>query len=37
MRVFLAGASGVIGPELVSMLVKEGHHVSAMTRTRSPC
>jgi nucleoside-diphosphate-sugar epimerase len=33
MRVFLAGASGVIGPVLVPMLVKEGHQVSAMTRT----
>jgi nucleoside-diphosphate-sugar epimerase len=33
MRVFLAGASGVIGPVLVPMLVKDGHQVSAMTRT----
>jgi nucleoside-diphosphate-sugar epimerase len=33
MRVFLAGASGVIGPTLVPMLVKDGHQVSAMTRT----
>jgi nucleoside-diphosphate-sugar epimerase len=33
MRVFLAGASGVIGRVLVPMLVKEGHHVSAMTRS----
>jgi len=33
MRVFVAGASGVIGPVLVPMLVREGHQVSAMTRT----
>ena len=33
MRAFVAGASGVIGPVLVPMLVKEGHQVSAMTRT----
>jgi 2-alkyl-3-oxoalkanoate reductase len=33
MRVFVAGASGVIGPVLVPMLVKDGHQVSAMTRT----
>ena len=35
MRVFVAGASGVIGPVLVPMLVKEGHQVSAMTRTQA--
>jgi nucleoside-diphosphate-sugar epimerase len=33
MRVFLAGASGVIGPVLVPKLVRDGHQVSAMTRT----
>ena len=33
MRVFVAGASGVIGPVLVPMLVKDAHQVSAMTRT----
>jgi nucleoside-diphosphate-sugar epimerase len=32
MRIFLAGASGVIGHRLVPRLVEDGHHVSAMTR-----
>jgi len=32
-RVFLAGASGVIGGPLVPRLVREGHEVTAMTRT----
>jgi nucleoside-diphosphate-sugar epimerase len=32
-RVFLAGASGVIGVRLVSLLVSAGHDVAAMTRT----
>jgi nucleoside-diphosphate-sugar epimerase len=31
-RIFLAGASGVIGRRLVPRLVEEGHRVSAMTR-----
>lgn len=33
MRVFLAGASGVIGVRLVSLLAKAGHCVGAMTRS----
>jgi nucleoside-diphosphate-sugar epimerase len=33
MRVFLAGASGVIGVRLVPLLVAAGHEVAGMTRT----
>ncbi|HEX4838070.1 MAG TPA: NAD(P)-dependent oxidoreductase [Solirubrobacteraceae bacterium] len=33
MRVFLAGATGVIGRRLVPMLLAEGHHVTGMTRS----
>lgn len=33
MRIFLAGASGVIGKELVPLLVGDGHEVAGMTRT----
>ncbi|MGE5408886.1 MAG: NAD-dependent epimerase/dehydratase family protein [Syntrophothermus sp.] len=33
MRVFLAGASGVIGRRLVPLLVADGHRVAGMTRT----
>ncbi len=33
MRVFVAGASGVIGRRLVTLLVREGHSVVGMTRT----
>ncbi|MCV7087339.1 NAD(P)H-binding protein [Mycolicibacter hiberniae] len=33
MRVFFAGASGVIGSRLVPMLVEAGHTVGAMTRS----
>jgi len=33
MRVFLAGASGVIGRRLTPMLLAEGHHVTGMTRS----
>lgn len=33
MRVFLAGASGVIGIRLVPLLVGTGHQVTGMTRT----
>jgi nucleoside-diphosphate-sugar epimerase len=33
MRVFVAGASGVIGVRLVPLLVAEGHEVAGMTRT----
>jgi 2-alkyl-3-oxoalkanoate reductase len=32
-RVFLAGASGVVGPPLISRLVSDGHEVFAMTRS----
>jgi nucleoside-diphosphate-sugar epimerase len=31
-RVFLAGASGVVGPPLIARLVGDGHEVFAMTR-----
>ena len=33
MRIFLAGASGVIGVRLLPLLVADGHSVAAMTRT----
>ena len=33
MRIFLAGASGVIGIRLVPLLVSAGHEVGGMTRT----
>jgi nucleoside-diphosphate-sugar epimerase len=33
MRIFLAGASGVIGVRLVPLLVAEGHEVAGMTRS----
>ena len=33
MRVFLAGATGVIGIRLLPLLVADGHRVAAMTRT----
>jgi nucleoside-diphosphate-sugar epimerase len=33
MRVFLAGATGVIGRQLLPMLMAAGHDVTAMTRT----
>jgi len=32
-RVFLAGATGVIGSQLVPLLVDAGHHVTGMTRS----
>jgi nucleoside-diphosphate-sugar epimerase len=35
MRVFVAGASGVIGVRLVPLLVAAGHEVAGMTRTPS--
>jgi len=35
MRVFLAGASGVIGVRLVPLLVAAGHEVAGMTRSSS--
>ena len=34
MRIFLAGATGVIGRRLVPLLVAEGHQVTGMTRAR---
>lgn len=33
MRIFVAGASGVIGLRLVPMLIADGHDVAAMTRS----
>jgi uncharacterized protein YbjT (DUF2867 family) len=33
MRIFLAGATGVLGVRLVPLLVQEGHEVVGMTRT----
>jgi nucleoside-diphosphate-sugar epimerase len=35
MRVFVAGASGVIGVRLVPLLIAAGHEVAGMTRTPS--
>ncbi|HUP76094.1 MAG TPA: NAD(P)H-binding protein [Acidimicrobiales bacterium] len=35
MRVFLAGASGVIGIRLIPLLAADGRHVTAMTRSHS--
>jgi nucleoside-diphosphate-sugar epimerase len=32
-RVFLAGASGAIGRQLVPLLVEAGHEVAGMTRS----
>jgi len=32
-RIFLAGASGLIGQRLVPLLVRTGHHVVGTTRT----
>ena len=34
MRIFLAGATGVIGSRLLPLMLAEGHVVAAMTRTR---
>ena len=33
MRIFVAGASGVIGVRLVPLLVADGHVVAGMTRS----
>lgn len=33
MRIFVAGASGVIGVRLVPLLVSDGHEVTGMTRS----
>lgn len=35
MRIFVAGASGALGAQLVPDLVARGHQVTAMTRTPS--
>lgn len=35
MKIFLAGATGVIGQRLLPLMLAEGHEVAAMTRTRS--
>lgn len=35
MKIFIAGATGVIGTRLVSQLVERGHEVDGMTRTQS--
>jgi nucleoside-diphosphate-sugar epimerase len=35
MRVFLAGATGVIGVRLVPLLLAAGHEVAGMTRSQS--
>ncbi|GAA1232992.1 NAD-dependent epimerase/dehydratase family protein [Pseudonocardia alaniniphila] len=35
LRIFLAGASGVIGQRLIPLLVQDGHVVSGMTRSPS--
>jgi len=35
MRVFIAGASGVIGRRLIPLLVQQGHAVTGMTRSES--
>lgn len=37
MRIFVAGASGVIGVRLVPLLVAAGHEVVGMTRTPAKC
>src|SRR5437763_192329 len=34
MRIFVAGATGAIGPRLVPMLVEAGHDVTGMTRSQ---
>ena len=33
MRIFLAGATGVIGVRLLPLMLAEGHDVAGMTRT----
>jgi len=35
MRIFLAGATGVIGVRLLSLLLADRHDIAAMTRTRA--
>ncbi len=33
MKIFVAGATGAIGKQLVPMLVEQGHEVTGMTRS----
>jgi uncharacterized protein YbjT (DUF2867 family) len=33
MRIFLAGASGVIGVRLIPLPVRDGHQIAGMTRS----
>ena len=33
MKVFVAGATGALGRQLLPMLVEQGHEVTGMTRT----
>ncbi len=33
MRIFLAGATGVIGTRLIPLLVEDGHVVAGLTRS----
>lgn len=33
MRIFVAGATGVIGVRLVPLLIEQGHEVAGMTRS----
>jgi nucleoside-diphosphate-sugar epimerase len=35
MRIFLAGATGVIGIRLIPLMLADGHVIAAMTRTRA--
>lgn len=35
MRIFLAGATGIIGVRLLTLMLADGHAVAAMTRTRA--
>jgi nucleoside-diphosphate-sugar epimerase len=35
MRIFVAGVTGVLGRQLVPLLVRKGHEVEGMTRKES--
>lgn len=35
MKIFIAGATGAIGRQLIPMLVEKGHDVVGMTRTEA--
>jgi nucleoside-diphosphate-sugar epimerase len=37
MRIFLTGATGVIGRRVIPLLLKSGHHVTAVGRTPEKC